>query len=94
MTQKEIQAFCFSTCDRRRALGFLRKLYPNCIIEDSGPTKDLLDLVEQDVCRIDDPDCHSPAQVRLKDNSREAEVVATAQRFHEHALLSRKGGAE
>ena len=46
----------FATCDRNRALGFLQEVYPSRKIEDTpesaGP---LLDFVEQDVVRIQDP---------------------------------------
>lgn len=49
----------FETCDRQRALGFLAKLLPAYVVEDTaecaGP---LLDFVEADVIRIPDPDHH------------------------------------
>jgi hypothetical protein len=49
----------FETCDRRRALEFLRKFYPSAEVEDTeesaGP---VLDMVERDVFRIPDPDVH------------------------------------
>jgi hypothetical protein len=49
----------FATCERRRALGFLRKLYPGCAVDDTpGSAGPLLDLVEADVLRISDPDFH------------------------------------
>lgn len=82
-------AFYFATCDRQRALGFLKKLYPSAVIEDApesaGP---LLDLVERDVMRIPDPDFHQPAQVIPGDAWNEAEreaCVAICQAFHERA---------
>lgn len=49
----------FATCERQRALLFLKRLYPSYTIEDTvnnaGP---LLDFVEADVIRITDPDYH------------------------------------
>jgi hypothetical protein len=46
----------FATCERKRALGYIQKVYPSKKITDSpesaGP---LLDFVEQDMVRIQDP---------------------------------------
>ena len=46
----------FATCERQRALGFIKAVYPSKSITDTpdsaGP---LLDLVEQDIVRIQDP---------------------------------------
>ena len=46
----------FATCERSRALGFIKQVYPSKIITDTpdcaGP---LLDLVEKDIVRIQDP---------------------------------------
>ena len=46
----------FATCDRKRALFFLQEVYPSRKIEDipesAGP---VLDFVEQDLIRIQDP---------------------------------------
>ena len=46
----------FATCERHRALGYIQKVYPSRTIEDTpegiGP---LLDLVERDIVRIQDP---------------------------------------
>ena len=46
----------FATCDRKRALEFIQKVYPNKMITDTpdcaGP---LLDFVEKDIVRIQDP---------------------------------------
>lgn len=57
--------FVFATCERGRALGFLRDLYPGCRVEDEGAVKELLDLVEADVCRVQDPSMHKPAAIVL-----------------------------
>lgn len=60
-------AFSFATCDRKRALTFLQKLYPSYSIEDTlesaGP---LLEFVERDVVRITDPDFHTGQVVQSK----------------------------
>lgn len=46
----------FATCDRSRALFFLQEVYPSKNIEDTPESAgSLLDLVEQDVVRIQDP---------------------------------------
>ena len=54
----------FETCDRSRALGFLQRLLPAYVVEDTpecaGP---LLDFVEADVIRIPDPDHHPSGAV-------------------------------
>jgi len=46
----------FATCERHRALDFIKRVYPSKEISDSpdsaGP---LLDFVEQDLVRIQDP---------------------------------------
>lgn len=50
----------FATCERHRALEFLQTVYPSRVITDSpesaGP---LLDFVQQDVVRVQDPMMHS-----------------------------------
>ncbi len=50
----------FATCDRKRALSFLQKVYPSRVVSDSpdsaGP---LLDFVEKDIIRIQDPMVHA-----------------------------------
>lgn len=79
-------AFAFATCDRKRALGFLKSLYPSRIIQDTpesaGP---LLDLVQLDIIRICDPGFHG-GQVIIGtnwDESRSAEVQSVCQKFHD-----------
>lgn len=46
----------FATCERSSALKFIQRVYPNYTISDTpdsaGP---LLDLVERDVMRVQDP---------------------------------------
>lgn len=53
----------FATCERLRALGYLRKFYPSQSLEDAGGVAALLDLVEKDIIRIPDPDFHPGGQV-------------------------------
>lgn len=49
----------FATCNRKRALGFLQKLYPGSTIADiEESAKAILDLVEKDIVRIPDPSMH------------------------------------
>lgn len=77
----------FATCERGRALGFLRRLYPSSEVndtpEDAGP---MLDLVAADVFRIPDPDMHGSRVGLLPsknwDESRRQECIDVAQRFH------------
>lgn len=61
-------SFAFATCDRRRALEFLKKLYPSSVIEDTEQSvKDLLDIIESDEIRVCDPDYHG-GQIIQSDN--------------------------
>lgn len=51
--------FAFATCERRRALEFLQKLYPSTEVSDTDESvKDLLDIIEADEIRVCDPDFH------------------------------------
>lgn len=45
----------YSTCNRGVAMEFLVKIYPGTVIEDVGKTRALLDLVEADKVRIQNP---------------------------------------
>ena len=46
----------FATCERKRALGFIQKVYPSKVITDTDEcAKPLLDFVEKDIVRIQDP---------------------------------------
>ncbi len=52
-------SFAFATCERLRALEFLKKLYPSDVVEDTDESvKDLLDIIEADEIRVCDSDCH------------------------------------
>lgn len=73
----------FATCERQRALGFIQAVYPSRIITDTpdsaGP---LLDLVEQDIVRIQDPMMYgnrievSPNAMNWDEKHRDAVVAA------------------
>ena len=78
--------FSFATCDRKSALGFLQKSYPGREVDDSGSTATLLDLVEKDVIRVQDPMMHPNTQIipaRNWDEDRRDQVVAVCQAFHD-----------
>lgn len=58
-------SFAFATCDRNRALEFLKKLYPSAVVEDADDSvKDLLDIIEADEIRVCDPDFHGGQIIR------------------------------
>lgn len=73
----------FATCERNRALGYIQKVYPSKDITDTpdcaGP---LLDLVERDIVRIQDPAMYggsiavSPNAANWKEEYRERVVAA------------------
>ena len=77
----------FATCERGRALEFIKRVYPSKIITDSpdsaGP---LLDLVEKDIVRIQDPTMYgnrigvSPNAKNWDDKYRD-EVIAACKIF-------------
>ena len=78
----------FATCERWRALQFLQQVYPSRKIEDTpksaGP---LLDLVEQDLIRIQDPSMYGKRiQVvpgnKWKEEARD-QVTKACKLFHE-----------
>ena len=49
----------FATCVRHTALEFIQRVYPNKIISDTkGSAKELLDFVEKDIVRVQDPMMH------------------------------------
>ena len=81
--------FSFATCERRRALGFLRAIYSKHEVNDTGRVAALLDLVEADIMRIQDPMMHKPAQViagSAWDEGRRCECVAICAAAHEEIL--------
>jgi len=78
----------FATCERRRALGFIQAVYPSKTITDTpesaGP---LLDLVEKDIVRIQDPALYggriavSPNASNWKEEYRD-QVIGACKLFH------------
>ena len=77
----------FATCDRQQALGFLRQLYASRDFEDEGNTKALLDLVEADNVRIQDPNIYGSRVGVIPgthwDESRRQEIFDVCKKFHE-----------
>jgi hypothetical protein len=76
----------FATCERKRALGFLKKIYPSRdVLDVEDNAKDLLDLIGADIVRITDPDFHTPeiiqgTKYRESDKDR---VLEVCKKFHE-----------
>lgn len=80
--------FSFATCERKRALGFIQKVYPSKEIADTpesaGP---LLDFVEKDVVRIQDPYMHGnqiqviPGNKWVEDKETRQEIVKACEAF-------------
>ena len=82
-------SFSFATCNRRSALGFIQRVYPSQAITDTpdsaGP---LLDFVEKDIVRIQDPMMHGnrievlPGSNYVEDSETRAAIVKACQQFH------------
>ncbi len=80
--------FSFATCERRRALGFIQAVYPSKTITDTpesaGP---LLDFVEKDIVRIQDPMMHGnriqvlPGTNWTEDAAKRQEIIDACQIF-------------
>jgi hypothetical protein len=91
--------FQFATCERGRALEFLKILYPNGSVSEES-AKDVLDLVEADIVRIPDPAMHG-SQVGIflsagyeRSGKTQQEIVDVLRKFHEihaKAPLAHKG---
>ena len=72
-------AFAFATCERRRALEFLKKLYPSSVVEDTASSvKDLLDTIEADEIRVCDPDFHGGQIIQGTNWKEDTHTRATA----------------
>lgn len=77
--------FHFATCDRHRALEFIRAVYPSKTIsaDDAGP---LLDFIEKDIVRIQDPMMHGNSPQIIPgtnwDESHRQAVFDACLRFH------------
>lgn len=73
----------FETCNRRSALGFLQKFYPNAGLTDTPESAaPVLDLVEKDVFRIPDPALHNGAIYPSKNWDKHPEATAVLTAFH------------
>jgi len=77
----------FATCERNRALGFIQKVYPSKTITDTpesaGP---LLDFVEQDLVRVQDPMMYG-SQIQIVPGSKWAENDETRQKVMDACKL-------
>ena len=73
----------FATCERKRALEFIQKVYPSRVITDTADSAGpLLDFVEQDIVRIQDPTMYggrievSPNATNWHEDHRSAVIAA------------------
>ena len=74
-----MMTFVFATCERKRALEFLQKLYPSTEVSDTDESvKDLLDIIENDEIRVCDPEFHSGQIIRSKNWNDDTEAKAKA----------------
>lgn len=72
-------SFAFATCERNRALTFLKKLYPSSIVADEDDSvKDLLDIIEADEIRVCDPDFHGGQIIQGTNWKEDTQERATA----------------
>jgi len=79
--------FSFATCNRKMALEFIQKVYPSKVITDTPESAGiLLNYVEKDIVRIQDPLMHGQnPQVIPATNWNESyrtEVIAACEFFH------------
>jgi len=80
--------FEFATCERWRALEFIQRVYPgrDDIVDSPESAGPLLDFVEKDIVRIQDPMMHGDSpQVspgRNWDEEHRDAVVAACEIFH------------
>jgi hypothetical protein len=78
----------FATCERKRALSYIQQVYPSKAITDTPDSAgSLLDLVEQDLVRIQDPMMHGsriaviPGGKYKEDAEMRAKIVAACKIF-------------
>lgn len=74
-------SFQFATCDRNFALLFLQQEYPTKIVDTTtvGP---ILNLIGEDLIRVQDPKYHQPCQIvpgNKWDEARRNEVLTLCQ---------------
>jgi hypothetical protein len=80
----------FATCNRKTALGYLQRVCPNKEITDTpesaGP---LLDYVEQDMVRIQDPMMYGeriqviPGKKWVEDSETRERIISACKIFHD-----------
>ena len=82
-------SFSFATCDRKCALEFIKKVYPSKDITDTPESAGkLLDFVEKDIVRIQDPMMHGMNIRVLPSNNWNGEesvknaIVSACEIFH------------
>lgn len=86
----------FATCERHRALGFIKKVYPSYLITDTDDcAKPLLDFVEKDIVRIQDPMMHGNSIAVIPshnwDESLTSEVVEACKRLTSKKEVVKEG---
>jgi len=79
----------FATCSRKSALEFLQRVYPSQEITDTPESAGtLLDFVEQDLVRIQDPMMYGnkiqvvPGKKWIEDADTREKIVAACRLFH------------
>lgn len=79
----------FATCERKRALEFIKKVYPGRTITDTPDSAgQLLDFVEKDIVRIQDPMMHGnkieviPGKNWNEDPETRKKIVSACEIFH------------
>ena len=85
----------FATCERHKALDYLRVFYPNHdVLETDENVKIVLDHVENDIVRIPDPVFHPEGCItpsRNWDESIKSEVIEALTKMHNNLPLKLKG---
>lgn len=78
----------FATCCRKTALGYIQEVYPSKEISDTPESAGkLLDFVEKDIVRIQDPKMYG-SQIQVVpasnwDDKHREEIVSACKIFHE-----------
>jgi hypothetical protein len=82
-------AFQFATCERKRALEFIQRVYDHDISDTPESAGPLLDLVAQDLVRVQDPMMHGtspqvvPGTKWVESAEMREKVVAACKLFHD-----------
>jgi hypothetical protein len=87
-------SFMFATCERHRALEFLKALYPSHVVEDTKESWGrVLDCVERDEIRVQDPAFHDPCEIVPGTNWANAfqcEIIALCKMAHEDTVRKKE----